>query len=200
MATEMMRFSWSPHPVEWSVELNVAHTIPASELVDVTDDLLEALAPNSAAASSSAWTMTVRMTVNARSQSEALETATRCLAEAFVKIRRPKVVRSITSAEVETMEQLERRLQEPPLPEVVGVAELAEMLGVSKQRVSFLAHSQSGFPRPFATLAAGPVWLKPTLLRFAETWDRHQKGRPRKSRDTAAVPPTPRKTTFSGHR
>ena len=42
-------------------------------------------------------------------------------------------------------------------PPLAGVAEVAKMLGVSRQRVSQLAKT-SGFPGPLADLAAGPVW------------------------------------------
>ncbi len=187
MAPAMTRFLCSAAPVEWSVELKVEHTIPAPALVDAADDLLEALAPHSAAASAGRGTMTVRMTVAARSQSDAVDTAMRRLVEGFGKANLLRHLRSIVGAEVETMEELDRRLQEPPLPEVVGVAELAQMLRVTKQRVSYLAHAQTGFPRPFATLAAGPVWLKPTLLRFVETWERKPRGRPKKTEATASA-------------
>lgn len=180
VASAMTRFLCHATPVEWSVELKAEHAIPAPHLVDAMDDLLEALAPYSAAASAGAGTVTVRMTVAARSQSDAVETSMRRLVEGFAQANQIRHLRSIVGAEVETMEELDRRLQEPPLPEIIGVAELARMLRVTKQRVSYLAHAQTGFPRPFAVLAAGPVWLKPTLLRFVETWERRPHGRPKK--------------------
>lgn len=49
---------------------------------------------------------------------------------------------------------------------LVGVAEVAEMLGVSRQRVNQLVQEEPNFPAPEATLAAGRIWLRSTI----ETW------------------------------
>jgi predicted DNA-binding transcriptional regulator AlpA len=49
---------------------------------------------------------------------------------------------------------------------LVGVAEVAEMLGVSRQRVNQLVQEEADFPEPEATLAAGRIWLRSTI----ETW------------------------------
>jgi len=174
------------HPTEWSVEVKVRHAIPKAEVVEATDDLLEALATYSAAASASTATMTVRLTVSARTLVGAVAAATRAVAEAFAQIRRTRQLRSILGGEVLTIEELERRLSEPPLPDLIGVAELAGLLDVTKQRVSYLAKGTAGFPKPFATLAAGPVWLKPTVTRFVETWERRPRGRPKKLEPSAA--------------
>ena len=72
--------------------------------------------------------------------------------------------------------RFERELEEPTYPPVVGIAEIAEQLGVSKQRVSTLAKSEQ-FPKPYAELASGPVWFAPNVRHFVETWDR-KPGRP----------------------
>jgi hypothetical protein len=68
-------------------------------------------------------------------------------------------------------------------PDLVGVAEVAELLGVSKQRASDLAHSE-GFPAPVATLRAGPIWRRSQLARFAGGWERRP-GRPRREAQPA---------------
>lgn len=52
-------------------------------------------------------------------------------------------------------------------PRLAGVAELAALLGVSKQRVTQLAKTKR-FPEPLADLAAGPVWD----LADVEAWAR----------------------------
>ena len=59
----------------------------------------------------------------------------------------------------------------------VGTAEVAEFLGVSKQRVSEL-RSAGRMPAPIAELRSGPVWAVSSLQRFVEGWDRRP-GRPR---------------------
>lgn len=42
--------------------------------------------------------------------------------------------------------------------DVVGAAEIAELLGMSRQRVVFLASHDEGFPRPWRTLRMGRLW------------------------------------------
>lgn len=51
--------------------------------------------------------------------------------------------------------------------DLVGVAEIADMLGVTRTRVTQLAKTY-GFPEPVARLAAGPVWQR----RDIEEWAR----------------------------
>ena len=51
---------------------------------------------------------------------------------------------------------------------LVGVAEIAEMLGVSKQVVGNWRSRKSGFPTPVATLRASPVWAEAAMLQWAE--------------------------------
>lgn len=48
---------------------------------------------------------------------------------------------------------------------LAGVAEIAAMLGVSKQRASQLAASD-GFPKPLDRIAVGPVWRRAAI----ESW------------------------------
>ena len=55
---------------------------------------------------------------------------------------------------------------------LVGVAELAQRLGVSRQRASELAKRHPGFPRPEAELASGPVWDESSIYAFVDGWDR----------------------------
>lgn len=46
----------------------------------------------------------------------------------------------------------------PRPPATVGAAEIAEMLGVSRQRVSQLT-ADSDFPAPWLSLRMGKIWL-----------------------------------------
>ena len=66
---------------------------------------------------------------------------------------------------------------------LVGVAEIAAMLGVSRQRVDQVA-AEVDFPKPVAVLAAGRVWRRVEV----ETWiDEHPRKRrgPRPSKRTS---------------
>jgi hypothetical protein len=83
----------------------------------------------------------------------------------------------ISRAEIVTWDEFERELSEPTYAGVLGVAELADLLNVTRQRASQIAR-RSDFPRPYAELASGPVWLEPMVKRFVGGWERRP-GRPR---------------------
>lgn len=53
------------------------------------------------------------------------------------------------------------------LAELVGIHEIAELLGVSRQRVAKLKQDER-FPRPVANLAMGPVYARRAVLRFGK--------------------------------
>ncbi len=57
----------------------------------------------------------------------------------------------------------------PAPPETVGAAEIAELLGVSRQRVSQLTADESpyGFPEPWLRLRMGKVWLASDVREWA---------------------------------
>ncbi len=77
----------------------------------------------------------------------------------------------LVEAEVLTATELDRQNALPSLPELVGVAEVAELLKVSRQRASALARSES-FPSPVVALRSGPVWTRASVNRFVESWRR----------------------------
>jgi hypothetical protein len=84
----------------------------------------------------------------------------------------------VARADAMTYEEQDRELAAPNFPELVGVSEVAGLLGVTRQRASALAKSPA-FPAPVAVLAAGPVWTRPSLNHFVEDWPR-KNGRPTK--------------------
>jgi hypothetical protein len=74
----------------------------------------------------------------------------------------------LVRAEAATYDELEKDFRATALPPLVGVSEVAEMLGVTKQRVSAL-HQENRLPRPLARLASGPVWAAAGIQKFSET-------------------------------
>jgi hypothetical protein len=58
------------------------------------------------------------------------------------------------------------QLHEPPIPRLVGITEIAGILGVTRQRAHAIA-STPAFPEPVAELAAGPVYLETAVRAFA---------------------------------
>jgi len=85
----------------------------------------------------------------------------------------------IVHTEAMTWAEHDRELEQPAYPALAGVAELAEILGVTPQRVSTMRRTHAGFPAPIAELRSGPVWVRDHVTRFAESWTR-KPGRPTK--------------------
>jgi predicted DNA-binding transcriptional regulator AlpA len=52
-----------------------------------------------------------------------------------------------------------------PLPAVMGVREIATLLGVSRQRADQIMR-EYGAPKPYADLAAGRVWKREDITRW----------------------------------
>lgn len=44
--------------------------------------------------------------------------------------------------------------------DLVGISEIAEMLGVTRQRVDKLSRTDPAFPEPVAEIRAGRIWLR----------------------------------------
>ena len=102
----------------------------------------------------------------------------------------------IVRVEVMTEEEFETALEQPSVPDLVGITEISEILGVSRQRASELARSKR-FPSPLAELASGPVWAAPTISRFVDDWERRP-GRPRKAPAPPAEDHTDEVDRYSG--
>ena len=86
--------------------------------------------------------------------------------------------------EVITEDEHLRRAEASTLPELMSAAEIADELGVSRQRVHQL-RAAAAFPAPLADLRGGAVWDARAIRKFASDWDR-KPGRP--PADTGLVP------------
>lgn len=51
--------------------------------------------------------------------------------------------------------------------DLVGISEIAEMLGVTRGRVGQMQHDP-GFPKPLGRPKAGPIWKRQTIERWAK--------------------------------
>jgi predicted DNA-binding transcriptional regulator AlpA len=83
----------------------------------------------------------------------------------------------LASLIVETEEQAERRALTPDTPELLAATDVADLLGVSRQRVHQLATDRADFPKPYARLGSGPIWTRPAIEAFDKLWTR-KPGRP----------------------
>jgi hypothetical protein len=83
---------------------------------------------------------------------------------------------------VEVVEENEydRRADEPSFPEIVSAPDVAEILGVTRQRVHQLLGSSPTFPEPIMRLGSGPLWSADAIRRFDKQWQR-KPGRPSKA-------------------
>jgi hypothetical protein len=99
----------------------------------------------------------------------------------------------ITKLEVTEWERFCAEVEQPNRPELVGVAELAALAGVTKQRASILAR-RSGFPDPVARLAQGDVWNRRQVQEFLEVWTR-KPGRPARQAPSAPATDEPQERT-----
>lgn len=77
---------------------------------------------------------------------------------------------------VTTEEEHLRCAEAVAVPELMSATEIAEELGVSRQRVHQL-RTQDSFPPPVADLSGGAVWNAQAIRRFARQWER-KPGRP----------------------
>lgn len=81
------------------------------------------------------------------------------------------------AVEVTTETEHRRRADAFTIPELMSTAEIAEELGISRQRVHQL-RSSSSFPEPLADLGGGAVWDAAAVRKFAQTWERKPGRRP----------------------
>lgn len=163
---------------DWSVFIQTTHALNISKADEIADELVDLLKPHGGTASYDSQTLAARFDVRATDPEAALTKAHRILGAALRKAGFT-AESNVIAVEVESVEEMDRRLQESNVPSLVGIAEVAGTLGVSKQRASELSR-QSSFPRPLATLAAGPVWDRHAIARFLDRWPRRRTGRPRK--------------------
>jgi hypothetical protein len=69
-------------------------------------------------------------------------------------------LRNVTGEETVTVEVI---------PQVVGVAEAAEIMGWDKRRVITYI-DRGSFPDPLTTLASGRIWLREDVESYARAW------------------------------
>ncbi len=153
-----------------TVDLNV----PGGVDDDAVDGLLEALKPYSGAlaiesAEQPSW-VSVAVDISAPDVGAAtirgLAAARTVLNEAGL----PYTAAGVTGIRVLTVQAQEQQLLTPVVP-LVGLSEVADMFGISRQRVTQL-RARVDFPDPVVVLRSGPVWTAPALRHFLATWDR----------------------------
>ena len=163
----------------WSVRLEAAGAEPYDQAL--LGELLDRLAGRDAAVTGSPEEPSddlirygARLSVCAAEPVEALVLARELFQSAARAIGLPSW--PLHQVEVVTERDLDAELVRPAFPELYGMAELAERLGVSRQRASIVS-GKPDFPRPVAVLKATPVWTAGSVARFLRAWQRRA-GRP----------------------
>jgi hypothetical protein len=86
----------------------------------------------------------------------------------------------VVQVDVKTPELAELDALRPDTPELLAASDVAELLGVSRQRVHQLHSDRADFPAPYARLGSGPIWTRPAIEAFDRSWSR-KPGRPAKA-------------------
>jgi predicted DNA-binding transcriptional regulator AlpA len=81
----------------------------------------------------------------------------------------------------------------PDTPQLLAATDVAELLGISRQRVHQLHSEHPRFPAPYIRLGSGPIWTRPVIEEFARVWTR-KPGRP-----TRTAVPAQRERTSESH-
>ena len=144
---------------------------------DCADELLELLSDYSPALTCDPGQLGARVWIEAPDALAAAAIAvsvwTTALQRAGIKADAPVRIKVASAAE------MSQQLSRPNFPALVGVSEVADLLAVSRARASEVARNTAGFPAPVAQLAAGPVWLKTSVVEFLSQWPRRP-GRPQR--------------------
>ncbi|MFE1383507.1 hypothetical protein ACFW6S_31630 [Streptomyces sp. NPDC058740] len=144
---------------------------------DLYDDLHEQLAAAHPAVSTAPnGNLSVRIFVEASTARQAIDTGLKTVSTAAKDLG---VTAPVVGVEALTETELDRRNDEPVIPNLVGVGEIAELLNVSRGRVGQLA-ARDDFPPAVAHLKSGPVYIKEQVQAFERRWDR-KGGRPLKA-------------------
>jgi hypothetical protein len=154
--------------LDWTVLVGIDRE-QVADIEAVSDAMIEALEGRDPAIGTAGKVFGARFTLGATSVNEALELGLALFmhAAAAAGIADPLLL----EIHAQEWEAFEAELDRDRSLELVGVAEVAEMLDVSKQRVTQLARDPR-FPEAWQLLASGPVWAKAAVQRFLEQWDR----------------------------
>lgn len=158
----------------WSIRVQA--TVPAPLTQDQTDALVDALAPHnpSIVTDTAPATVAARLDIEAATLRAAAAAGIKAFTEALTGLT---IEYAVEAVEATTYDALDRQLAQPPVPPLVGMAEIATLLGVSRQRAHEVS-ARPDFPTPVQHLAAGAVYIRAQVEAFNRGWERKRTGRP----------------------
>jgi predicted DNA-binding transcriptional regulator AlpA len=123
------------------------------------------------------WTIALDSVAPVSAELTQLEDAVDIALYAHLKDR-PALEHRVTELQALTMDEVDRRLAQSTVPEVVGIDEVAELLGVSRATLFNRRDTDPAFPPPIAR----GVWLRSTIEVYARAHEAPRRGRPAKPR------------------
>jgi hypothetical protein len=156
--------------MKWACTVEAVNDTYTGDVEDLSERVLARLGSHDGSVAFGDRRIVARFTVDARLVLQATETARK----AWNKALDDELAWSIVSLAVRRADQPDDL---PALPQLLGIAEVAKRLDVSKQRAAELARSHRLFPPPLAELASGPVWTAWQIGSFQRSWTR-KPGRP----------------------
>jgi hypothetical protein len=156
--------------IQWTCTVEGVNDAYAGDVEDLSERILARLEGQHGSVAFGEGRILATFTVEARLVLQATETALKAWNKAMDDGLAWSIV-SLTARRADQPDDL------PGLPKLLGVAEVAKRLDVSKQRATELARTHRLFPPPLAELASGPVWTAWQIGSFQRTWTR-KPGRP----------------------
>jgi hypothetical protein len=126
------------------------------------EDVLEQLADHHTVVSYSGGLLSTTSTVPARTPMAAFDFLYEALSEALKGVKL-----DIDRVEAMTEERQEKEVEISNLPDLVGIAEIAELANTSRQRV-FQMTANKNFPAAVLELRSGRLWRKPAIESYLE--------------------------------
>ena len=166
----------------WSIYVELGHRDAPDDLFDDLQNHARLADASPAIGDAPNGNLSVSLLLDAPTARIAVDQAMKTVTAA---LRDLGVNAPIVGVEAVTEAELERRNAELVIPDLVGIAEIADMLGVSRARAKQLT-DRDGFPPAVARLKAGPVYVREQVEAFERRWDRRG-GRPPKPVDLTSA-------------
>lgn len=155
----------TPQPLDWYTTIAFTTTTPMP--TETGFDILEALAQYHPSPAIGTHEGSITLTI----QAPGAVAAAALVPEILTKLEPHAPNLTITTLEILSETAFQARLDEPEIPELVGLTEIAEMAGVSRQRANAIV-KQDTFPAPVLTLAAGQFRTRAAVQNWVENWTR----------------------------
>lgn len=152
-------------PLDWYITIDFSTETTMDD--EAGFDILDALPEHHAAVSASTHAGSISLTATAPDAAQAAA----LVPEVLAKVQPITGAATITSLEIYSEDAFQKRLEEPGIPDLVGLTEIAEMAGVSRQRANAIV-KQDSFPAPVLTLAAGQFRTRAAVQNWVKNWTR----------------------------